>query len=351
MTALYRSGRQAEAVDAYQDARRALVDGLGIEPGAELRELEQAILRHDPSLDLHEPARASGREAAERSILVVIADETRVVALIGVAEPLALEPPRVMVIARLVPDASEFQAGSAWLEGKRTELGARGVVARAASFTSSEPGADLPASPPSSTSISSSRRLPTSSLWRSSRPAALRTPRGDPCDVALVVSRGATPEGPVLVPFGGGEHDWAAVELGAWLAKANGMPLRLVGAAAVPEQGSATRAVCSRTVLSPSSASWASLPSRCLPSRARTGCSRRAATPASSSWGCRLGGTSRALGQLAFGSREMRPRQCCSCGGTTPRRPRSADRPHALHVVDPAFVRRLPAGRLVRPAG
>ena len=41
----------------------------------------------------------------------------------------------------------------------------------------------------------------------------------------------------MLVPFGGGEHDWAAVELGAWLAKANGTPLRLAGAGAVPEQG------------------------------------------------------------------------------------------------------------------
>jgi hypothetical protein len=41
----------------------------------------------------------------------------------------------------------------------------------------------------------------------------------------------------VLVPFGGAEHDWAAVELGAWLARAAGVPLRLAGAAAVPEQG------------------------------------------------------------------------------------------------------------------
>ena len=41
----------------------------------------------------------------------------------------------------------------------------------------------------------------------------------------------------MLVPFSGAEHDWAAVELGAWLARADGAPLRLAGAAAVPEQG------------------------------------------------------------------------------------------------------------------
>jgi predicted ATPase/DNA-binding SARP family transcriptional activator len=50
MLALYRSGRQAEALQAYLDARRALVDELGIEPSSELRELEAAILRQEPSL-------------------------------------------------------------------------------------------------------------------------------------------------------------------------------------------------------------------------------------------------------------------------------------------------------------
>src|SRR5262245_14009945 len=58
MLVLYRSGRQAEALEAYQAARRALVDELGIEPGRELRELESAILRQDPSLDLVPPAAA-----------------------------------------------------------------------------------------------------------------------------------------------------------------------------------------------------------------------------------------------------------------------------------------------------
>jgi DNA-binding SARP family transcriptional activator len=48
--ALYRSGRQKEALEAYRAARRALVDELGVEPGADLQELERRILRHDPSL-------------------------------------------------------------------------------------------------------------------------------------------------------------------------------------------------------------------------------------------------------------------------------------------------------------
>jgi predicted ATPase/DNA-binding SARP family transcriptional activator len=49
--ALYRSNRQADALEAYRAARAALVDGLGLEPSQELRELEQAILRQDPALD------------------------------------------------------------------------------------------------------------------------------------------------------------------------------------------------------------------------------------------------------------------------------------------------------------
>jgi YVTN family beta-propeller protein len=55
MLALYRSGRQAEALEAYQAARRALVDELGIEPSADLQQLEKRILTHDKELDA--PAR------------------------------------------------------------------------------------------------------------------------------------------------------------------------------------------------------------------------------------------------------------------------------------------------------
>jgi class 3 adenylate cyclase/DNA-binding SARP family transcriptional activator len=64
MLALYRSGRQADALGAYQDARRTLVDELGLEPSEVLQQLEKAILVHDPSLELTLPAPAPPPPAA-----------------------------------------------------------------------------------------------------------------------------------------------------------------------------------------------------------------------------------------------------------------------------------------------
>jgi tetratricopeptide (TPR) repeat protein len=52
MLALYRSGRQAEALEVYQAARRTLVDGLGIEPGPTLQRLERSVLAQDPELEV-----------------------------------------------------------------------------------------------------------------------------------------------------------------------------------------------------------------------------------------------------------------------------------------------------------
>jgi DNA-binding SARP family transcriptional activator len=75
MLALYRSGRQAEALEAYQDARRVLVGELGIEPSTPLRQLEQAILRQDVSLSPADIEEAAARpEERRKTVTVLIAD-------------------------------------------------------------------------------------------------------------------------------------------------------------------------------------------------------------------------------------------------------------------------------------
>ena len=71
MLALYRSGRQGEALEAYQAARVSLVDELGIEPGRDLRALHQQILNQDSSLEHDPPAAAAAeRVVGSRGIFV-----------------------------------------------------------------------------------------------------------------------------------------------------------------------------------------------------------------------------------------------------------------------------------------
>jgi DNA-binding SARP family transcriptional activator len=68
MLALYRADRQTEALDAYAQARHALVDDLGIEPSAALQRLQQAILRHDASLET-----PTGTAATNGTVLAAVA--------------------------------------------------------------------------------------------------------------------------------------------------------------------------------------------------------------------------------------------------------------------------------------
>jgi DNA-binding SARP family transcriptional activator/DNA-binding beta-propeller fold protein YncE len=107
MAALYRCGRQAEALEVYRDARRVLLDELGVEPGPALRRLEQAILRQDPALGAPPPppARLTGR-VRRRWPLVVGAAALAGVALgallafgpSGGAKAVVVEPHSVAVI-------------------------------------------------------------------------------------------------------------------------------------------------------------------------------------------------------------------------------------------------------------
>ncbi len=84
MVALYRSGRQADALAAYQEARTRLVDTLGIEPGAPLKELEKRILEQDPALAA--PAAAPALPGGTVTFLLTDVEEsTRSLELLGAA--------------------------------------------------------------------------------------------------------------------------------------------------------------------------------------------------------------------------------------------------------------------------
>ena len=69
MLALYRAGRQTEALERYREGRQLLVERAGIEPGPELRRLERSILQHDPALSSHlRGGPPNSRRAAPRHV-------------------------------------------------------------------------------------------------------------------------------------------------------------------------------------------------------------------------------------------------------------------------------------------
>ena len=123
MLALYRSGRQAEALEAYQEGRRLLSEELGLEPSRRLRELQQAILNQDPALDAsvtaHRPetteeARRAGDEPARelRKTISVL----HVHAWMSSANGGPLDPEALRLLAEsfagLVEQAAERHGGS-----------------------------------------------------------------------------------------------------------------------------------------------------------------------------------------------------------------------------------------------
>ena len=274
------------------------MDELGIEPGASLQGLERAILQQDRALLAAALPAISGD--GERSVLVAIANESCVDALLAIAEPLARHPPRVLVLARLVGDAAALAPTTAWLAERASALRARGLVVRTASFTTMEPGADLARL---SSDLAADLLLTAApdGLLRDGVPGSqlVALLAGTPCDVALLAPQPAAPTCGVLVPFGGADHDWAAVELGAWFARAQRVPLRLAGGRRSRRMVGATPAVSSRTAPSRCSACSASTPSRCWSRPARRACSRRVAMPACWSSACPRGGTGKASGRPA----------------------------------------------------
>jgi DNA-binding SARP family transcriptional activator len=217
MLALYRCGRQVDALNTYRAAREKFVGEFGIEPSPALHELERAILGQDPALLADVP------EAPGRAILVVA--ERDVDGLMAMGALLARQPPRHLVIVQPIAPEEDLPRAAAQLETRRGLMQAGGTQARAAAFPTTTPGLDA-ARFASEQDVDLVLAPATEALLEDEATISLLD--ASPCDVAVVVP-GHPGDGAVFVPFTGAGHDWSAVEIGAWLARAQGVSLRLAG--------------------------------------------------------------------------------------------------------------------------
>lgn len=239
MLALYRSGRQAEALAAYRTGRRAFVEELGIEPSRALQELEQAILRQDPSAAAPGTPTVSSQPA--RAILVAAQDVVTLDHLLGLAGPLARGSERELIVVLLIDHDRELSNAATAAQQRRESLARDGVTARAAAFVSATPGEDI-------VRVASTQNVELALLDQLGQPPAqlggelASVLDRAPCDIGILIGNPARApsgrlDGPVAIPFGGGEHEWAAMEIGAWIASAGDRRLKLLGTAADPETG------------------------------------------------------------------------------------------------------------------
>jgi nucleotide-binding universal stress UspA family protein len=121
----------------------------------------------------------------------------------------------------------DLRIRAAALNALREGLNSRGVSARAMAFTSTSPGRDL---------VRLSAEQDVDLLLVDAREELLEDPDledvliGAPCDVAVLVDRsGPVCSSSIFVPFTGADHDWSAVEIAAWIARAGHRPLQLAG--------------------------------------------------------------------------------------------------------------------------
>ncbi|HEX5195729.1 MAG TPA: BTAD domain-containing putative transcriptional regulator [Gaiellales bacterium] len=229
MLALYRCGRQVDALAEYTTARRRLDDDFGLAPGSELQQLERAILQQDPSLDL--PVAAT--PVASQPIILWSSSAEGLAPMAALAAPLATQASaRELLLVRLLAgdEATQLSGAVATQAELVHRLRRSRIVARSAAFTSTSPGDDLVRLADEQSSVLV--LLEFADQYGSLLDMHTTVLADCACDVGLLATReGKRPRAhaPVLVPFGGNDHDWTALELGCWIARASNAPLRLLG--------------------------------------------------------------------------------------------------------------------------
>ncbi|HEU0303217.1 MAG TPA: AfsR/SARP family transcriptional regulator [Gaiellaceae bacterium] len=223
MLALYRSGRQADALAAYRAVRERLSDDLGLVPSPALRELERKVLAHDTSL--------TPEERHMRSVVVCPATVEGLEELAALAEPLGRARfPHELILAYLAEEGQLDRASKTAL-AQQALLARSGTEARTSVFTTTNRDADVLrlASRPEVDLLLLG--VEGNELGEDGFPSTLASIlTGAACDVAVVPGDlAATEAAEILVPFGAHEHDWAALELGAWLASPDDRPLVVLG--------------------------------------------------------------------------------------------------------------------------
>ena len=142
MVALYRDGRQADALAAYQRTRSWLLDELGLDPGSDLQQLEQEILVHDASLGVPQstvralaPTRPAGNLPAmsaeligrdtDLAAIVDLLTDSRLVEVVG---PGGVGKTAAAIAAGRSLSGSELTEGGVWLARLETAVSADDVV-------------------------------------------------------------------------------------------------------------------------------------------------------------------------------------------------------------------------------
>jgi Kef-type K+ transport system membrane component KefB len=201
------------------------------------------------------PERPAGIAPVGGAILVAPQNASALDQLLALAVPLARsDPPREIIIARLVrpPRGSAIRGGlqsearrlreaEEQVERARARLLDDGIPTRGVTLTSADSDEDLARLAQSEevglVLIDGRRPLLGDGVPREGVGAVLRDA---PCDVAVLVARqrarvSPDADGIVMVPFGGADHDWAALEMAAATAASTGARLKLLGAAATTE--------------------------------------------------------------------------------------------------------------------